>query len=190
MGFLVSDLHLQASTGRGDRQVAITEASDDVERLARRLFEREPCRVVGDARFDRCAHLRRRTEEAIRWDEPADALMRPLEVVRVDVEPEAPLTVREIREDRPAQKLVPKRLPEALDLAERLRMLRSRLHVANPFAPQLLLELCLAAPRRVLPAVVGQKLARRAVVGDPAPERLHHELAPLVMRERERHEVA
>ena len=44
-----------------------------------------------------------------------------------------------------------------------------------PCAAKLALELGLAAPRGVLAALVGEDLARAAVRGDAAVERLHHE---------------
>ena len=63
-------------------------------------------------------------------------------------------------------------------------MLRSALDVADPLAAQLALEVGLAAPRGVLAALVGEDFAGRAVRGDAATERLHHELGALMMRER------
>lgn len=116
--------------------------------------------------------------------------MRALEVVRVHVVRDATLAVGEVREHRPRQHLRPERLPESLDLAECLRMLRPRLHVRDPFAAQFALEVRLAPPRRVLPTLIGEDLARRTVARDPATQRLHHELAPLVVRDRVRHEEA
>lgn len=63
------------------------------------------------------------------------------------------------------------------------------LHMTDAVAPQLLLEIRLSAPRRVLPALVGKDLPRRAVVGDSAGERLHHQRAALVVTHRQAHEV-
>ena len=115
--------------------------------------------------------------------------MRPLEIVVLHEERDAPLAVVKVREDRSRQKLVPHRLPEALDLSARLRMVRAALHVPDAVATQLLLEARLAAPRGVLPALVRQDLARGAVVRDRARERFHHEARALVMRDRQAHEV-
>lgn len=126
--------------------------------------------------------------------------MRPLEVVAVDVQREPTRAVREVREHRPRQELVPQRLPEPLDLPQRLRVLRPALHVPDAVAPQLALEIRLAAPGRVLPTLVGEDLGRISERRKPAIERLHHELRLLMVRERvrddetrvvvhERHEV-
>jgi hypothetical protein len=69
-------------------------------------------------------------------------------------------------------------------------MLRPRLHVRDPFATQLARELRLAAPGGVLPSLVRQDLPRRAVRRDATPQRLHHKLALLVVRDRVRHQEA
>ena len=89
-----------------------------------------------------------------------------------------------MREDRTAEKLVPQRLPEALDLAERLRVLRPTPDVVNTHPPECLFEFRFAAPHRVLPPVVGQHFDRLTVCRDAVLEGLHHERRLLVMRER------
>jgi len=112
--------------------------------------------------------------------------MRPLEVVAIDEQREAACAVGEVREHRAREQLVPQRFPESLHLPERLRMLRTALHVANAVAAKLPLELRLSAPRGVLTALIREHLTRRAVRGDPARQRLEHELRLLVMRHRVR----
>lgn len=187
---LVVELHTQPSLRRRDRQLSIAETAHEVEGLSRRPLVRHAKRVVRDALLDRGTHLRCRAKETIRRHETLDALMRTVEVVGVDEEFDAPLTVGEVRKDRLGEKLVPECLPEALDLAERLRMLRTALDVPDALASQLLLEFSLAAPRRVLATLVGENLARRAVGSDAASQRLHHELAALMVRQRVRDDEA
>ncbi len=187
---VVAELHLERVALRGDRHVAIAEASDEVEGFARRLLARQPHLVVGNALLDRRAHVRSRAEESVRGHEPLERLVRALEVVRVDEMPDAPVTVREVREDRAREKLVPERLPEALDLAERLRVLRAAFDVSDAVSPKLLLEFRLAAPHRVLPPLVRQYLARGAVPRNRASERFHHETRLLLVGERKRDEIA
>lgn len=68
--------------------------------------------------------------------------------------------------------------------------MRPTLHVHDPLAAQLRLELRRAAPRRVLPALVGEDLAWRTVVRNAARQRLQHQGASLVMRHRQAHQVA
>lgn len=115
--------------------------------------------------------------------------MRTLEVVRLNVQREPPLAVGEVLEHRPRQELVPQRLPETLHLPQRHGVLWAALDVLDAVLPQRLLERRLAAPRRVLPAVVREDLLGGPVVRDAALERLHHQLALLVMRDDVRDQV-
>ena len=128
---VVAKLHLDRIAVRCDGHVAVTQPADEVEGLARRLLARKPHLVVGDALLDHLAHMRCRAEEAVRRHETVERLVRALEVVRVDEVRDAPVAVGVVREHRPRQKLVPQCLPEALDLAERLRMLRPALDVPD-----------------------------------------------------------
>lgn len=181
---LASEVHFQARRVRRDRQTLISELADHVKRLARRLLERESDLVLRDCALDLGAHVRCCFEEAIRRYEPVERLVRSLVVVVVDVVLEPALRVDDVREDRAAEKLVPQCLPEALDLAERLRVLRAAPDVLDTAPLQLLLELGLTPPHRVLAPVVGQHLRRLSVRGDPTFEGLHHERRLLVMCQR------
>ncbi len=151
---------------------------------------RQAHRVVRDGLLDRLAHLRSGAEETVGGHQPRERLVRSLEVVRVDEERQAPHAIGEIREDRLAEKLVPERLPEALHLPQRLRVLRPALDVPDPFPPKLHLEFRRAPPRRVLPPLVGQDLLRRSVRGDPSSQRLHDQIALLVVGQRPAHHEA
>jgi hypothetical protein len=102
--------------------------------------------------------------------------MRAAEVVAIDEERQASQAVVEVCEDGAAQEFIPERLPEALHLPQRLRVVRATLDVLDVLAAQLRLELRLTAPRRVLAAVVRQHLAWRPESGDPALEGFHHQL--------------
>jgi len=175
LGLFVADTDGESRAGGGDGQVAVAETADEIEGLARRLLLREAQGIVGDALLDRGAHLRRRTEETVRGHQPVQRLVRALEVVSLHIQAEPPRAIGEVGEHRARQELVPERLPEALDLAERLRMLRPALDVADAVAPQLLLELGLAAPGGVLTTLIGQDLAGRTEVGDRSGQRLHHQ---------------
>jgi hypothetical protein len=190
LGRLVPHLHAQLAAGRCDAQVAVAHATHDVKGLSGRLLERQPERVGLHGLLDRRPHVRRRLEESIRGHQPLDALMRTLEVVRVDEKPQSPIAIREVGKDSSTQEFLPKRFPESLHLAERLRVLRSALDVTDALAPQLLLEVGLPAPRRVLAPLVGQDLLRRAVLRDPARQRLHHQRRALVVRHRPGHDEA
>jgi hypothetical protein len=116
--------------------------------------------------------------------------VRALEVVVLNEQPRATLAIVEVREHRAAEELLPHRLPEALDLAAGLRMMRTALDVADAVAAKLLLKPGLAPPSRVLTTLVGEDLARRAVVGNAARKRLEDQRAPLVVRHHQAHEIA
>jgi hypothetical protein len=186
----VADLDAQCTAGSGDAEVLIAEATDEVKRLLGWLLVRQSQRIGLDLRFDGRAHVSRRAKEAVGWHRSVDALVRTLKVVVLDEERDAPKRVGEVGKHRLAQKLFPQRLPEALDLSERLRVLRPTLAVVDAVAPQQLLELGLAAPSSVLPTLIGQHLARMAVLGDAALQRLDDEARLVVMSHRPRHQVS
>src|SRR5688572_6111407 len=116
--------------------------------------------------------------------------MRSLEVVVLDEELHPSQAICEVREYRLAQKLLPQRFPEALDLAECLRVLWSALTVRDAASTQELLKLRRSAPRRVLPTLVGEHLARLAVLRDATLERVDHQARLLVMGHRPRHQIS
>jgi hypothetical protein len=187
---LVAQLDAQPAPLRCDAQLAVAEPAHQIEWLPRRLLEREPARVLRHRALDRRPHLRSRSEEAVRRHQAAERLVRPLEVVRMHVEREPARAVIEVGEDRPREKLLPQRLPEALDLAERLRMLRAALHVPDALPPELLLKLRLAAPGRVLSPLVRQNLTRHTERRDAPLESLHHQRRALMVSEHVGHQEA
>ena len=125
----IADLYAKRTSGGGNAEVLITEATDEIKGFLRLLGLCETQRVRLDLRLDGGAHVRGRAKKPIRRHEAADGLVRPLEVVVLHEELDAPKTVREIGKYRSLQKLGPQRLPEAFDLAERLRMLGPALGV-------------------------------------------------------------
>ncbi len=187
---MIPQLHEEASPGEGDAEIALPETAHQVEGLPRRTRARQGKRVVRHSALHCRPDLRRGTEESVRGHKPPDALMRTAEVVGLDVETHTPLAVLEIREDRPRQELLPERLPEALDLPQRLRVVRPALDVTDALTLQLVLEVSGPPPSRVLPALVGEDLARRPVLRDRPRQGLQHQGAALVVRDDQGHEVA
>ena len=178
---VVAELHLKPLRRRRDREITVAHATDEVEGLLRRLVQREPERVLMDLRLHGGAHGRRGPEETIGRGRAVDPLVRPSEIVVLDVELETPLTVGVVGEHGPGQEFLPERLPETFDLAERLRVLWPALDVVDPLPPKRLRELGFATPGGVLTAVVREDLGRHPVGGDPAFEGFHDERGPLVM---------
>ena len=189
-GLFATDTDLQPRTARIDREVLVAQASHQVEGLPRRLLPRHAKRVGRHRGLDRGAHLRRGTEEAIGGCQAFKCLVRALEVVVLHEERRAPEAIVEVGEHRAREELLPHRLPEALDLAAGLRVVRAALHVRDAVTPERLLELGRTAPCSVLPPLIGQDLARGSVVGDRPLESLHHERALLVVRHHQAHQVA
>lgn len=94
--------------------------------------------------------------------------MRTLEVVVLHEQPDTPLAVLEVGKHGAGQQLFPQRLPEPLDLAAGLRMVRPALHVPDAMTLELGFELGGTTPAGVLATLIGQDLARRAVLGNAA----------------------
>jgi hypothetical protein len=189
-GLLGAEPYLERGAACTDGEITVTKPPDEVKRLPRGLLARKAKRVFGHCRLDRRSYLRRRTEEAVRRRQALHRLVRPLEVVVLHEDRRSPLAVVEVGEHGAREELLPHRLPEALDLAAGLRVMRPALNVANAVAAKLLLEARLAAPGGVLAALVSEDLARCSIVGNAACQGLHHERAPLVVRHREAHQVA
>jgi hypothetical protein len=144
---------------------------------------------VGHSLLDRVPHLRCGPEEAIRRDHSADALVRTAEVVGLDKQRDAALAILEVRKDRPRDEFLPQRLPEALDLAQGLRMVRPTLDVTDPLTMELGLEIGVPTPRHVLTSLVREDLTRGAVLRNPARQCFEDQRRALVMRHHQRHEV-
>ena len=103
----IADVDLQPLITCADREPLIAELADDIERLARRLLERESQLVRCDRALDLHAHVRGRLEEAIGGDEPVERLVWPLKVVVADEVLEPLLRVDDVGEHGAAQELVP-----------------------------------------------------------------------------------
>lgn len=182
--FLVSELHIEPAAFGGDREIAVAELTDEVKRLTRRLLVSQPHRVLLNGLLDGRADMRRRLKEPVRGHEASERLVGALEVVGLHEEAEPAVAVGVVGKHRSRQELVPERLPESLDLPERLRVLGPALDVANAVLAERLFEVRLPSPGGVLPSLIGEDLLRLAPGRDPSRERLEHELGPLMVRQR------
>jgi hypothetical protein len=186
----LAKLHPHSVAGGRDGHLLIAQLAHDVERLLRRLLLREPQRVLLHLRFHRRSHLLGHPEKPVRRHQPFQRLMRPLEIVPIDVEQELVLAVLVAGKHRAGEKFVPQGLPESLHLSQGLRMLRPRLEVADPLPPQFLLEAGGPPPGRVLPAVVSQHLFGHPILRDRLVQRLAHQEFLLVAGHRPAHDEA
>jgi hypothetical protein len=187
---LIAHSHIERGAAGADGKDAISQLACEVEGLSDRLRLRQAQCVLLNLCLDARAHGGGRAEVPIRGRQALDPLVRTLEVVVLDIKRDPPLAVLEVGEHRATEQLLPQRLPEPFDLAARLRVMRTTLHMRDPVALQLRLELGTATPSGVLAALVGQDLSRRSIVCDAARERLEHQHAPLVMRHRKAYQIA
>lgn len=162
----------------------VAQLAHQVKRLLRRPLLRQEQRVLTHLLLDRRPHLLRHAEKPVGGHQSLQRLVRPLEIVPIDIELQSPGEILEVVEDGPREKLVPKRLPEALDLPQRLRMLRPRLQMLDTLPAQLVIEFSLAPPGGVLPPIIGEDFLRRPEAGDACLERLPHQLRLLVPLQR------
>lgn len=140
-GVLIAHAHTQGRRARADGKRSIAQLPREVKGLAQRLLARQAQRVLGHLRLDARAHGCGCAEEAISWREPFQRLVRALEVVVLDVQSHPALTVFEVREHRAREQLLQQALPEALDLAAGLWMVRAALDVRDAVALELGFEL-------------------------------------------------
>jgi hypothetical protein len=175
--------------GEGNGEVPLSEAAHQVEGLSTRLLLGQSQGVFGHPLLDHRPHVRRGPEEAVRRHHPRDALVRTAEVVGLDEEAHPPLAILEIGKDRPRQELVPQRLPESLDLPQRLRVVGTALDVMDPLPLQLSLEIRVAAPGRVLTTLIRQDLAWSPVFGNATRERFQDQRRALMVGHHQRHHV-
>jgi hypothetical protein len=100
--FVFPELHADATVGGRDAQVLVAETTDQVEGLVRWLLLRQPQRIALDVALDGFTHLRCGVEEPVGWNQSANALVWPLEIVCLHVQAQPPLAIGEVREYRPA----------------------------------------------------------------------------------------
>lgn len=116
------------------RHLLVADLPEDVDGLPRRTREREPELVLPHATLQRLAQRVLGAEEAVRGHQPVDPLVRPEVVVVREVVPETLACFAEFLRLRALPQLRADRLPQAFALAQRLRVVRARDHVADALA--------------------------------------------------------
>lgn len=129
-------------------------------------------------------------EEAIGRAKAPDPLVGPLVVVILDPEPHPGTGLFEIVELGPAEELPPDAPPEALDFAQRHRVLRPRPDVGHPVLLQFFLEAALSPPGGILPPVVGEHFLGHAELAGSPPINLDDRLGRLAAVELRAHDEA
>lgn len=116
--------------------------------------------------------------------------MGPLVVVVFDPERDAGLRFFKVFKLCAFQKLRPDGLPVALDFSKGHRMMRRTANVMNTILLQFHLELGLAAPRNILPAVVAQEFLGYSVLNNRSTVNFQDVLAGLAAVNTEPDDVA
>jgi hypothetical protein len=160
----VCDLELQTALLGHHRDRLVIHPSHKIARLAGNTHKRHLKHVGRYPLFHHLAHLMRHLVETIGRAKPANALMRSLEVIILDPQPRPVLHVLEPVKQRPCKKLLLDRFPEPLDFPLCLGMVRLRTDMPDLHPIHLLFKLRLAAPARVLPAIVRQHFRRGFVL--------------------------
>jgi hypothetical protein len=154
--------------------VGTAKLTQQIERWLRLLPQRQTVRVLLTALLDRLLDIFGNPVETVRRAGTVDPLMRALMVVVVNPMLKPAARVGKRRKDRLLEKLPPDRLPEALDLSQRHRMMRRAADVLHTLLAQHLLEARLPAPGHELPPVVRQDLAWCTPLTDCAFQHLEY----------------
>jgi hypothetical protein len=184
------DEHLHAALLRPDHHRLLAQPPHHVEGALGFPAERELQHVLLDTALDHLPELLRDGKEAIRRAEPLQGLVGPAVVVVLHPEPD-PLAGRlEALELGALEKLLPDRLPEALDLPQRHGMVRAALEVVDSILAELGLEPGGPAPTRVLPALIGEHFLGHAVLRRRPAVDLQDVLRRLAAEDVQPHHVA
>lgn len=163
---LIADTEFEFALLGAEHDRLAVHPPDHVERRLRLAAQGEFEEVLLHAGFERLAQLRLDLEEPVGGAHPLDALMRALVVVILDPELDALAGGLEGVELRPHEEVLPDGGPEALDLAERHRVMRPGLDVGHAVLLEFRLKAAGAPPSRVLAAVVSEHLLRWLILAD------------------------
>ena len=180
--------HFPLFRSQDDRLAA--HASDHVERLRRFPAQCKLERVLLDLLLDHFPELALDSEEPIRRTDPVDSLVGSFVVVELHPVGYALPGLLEVRELRTVQEVLEYRLPEPLDLSERHRMVRLAPYVFHTILGEFHLKLRGAAPRRILPPIVGEHLLGNTVFRHRLPVDFEHVLGGLAREEPQSDDVS
>jgi hypothetical protein len=147
-------LQYQLSSFAVQGQGLPADLADQEHGLPGRLVQGQGQLVFSPSRFKGLADLVLGPKKAVRRHRVVDALVWPEVVVVVYEVPYAFLGLKELLRLGPAPELRAHGAPEALTLAQGLGVVRPGHDVLDPLLDQELLELALAPPGEILPALV------------------------------------
>ncbi|HZY05834.1 MAG TPA: hypothetical protein VFF02_20275 [Anaeromyxobacteraceae bacterium] len=184
------DEHLHAAPLGLDHDGLLPEPPHHVEGTFRLPAQGELEDVLLDAFLDHLPEFFGDAEEAVGGAEALERLVGPAVVVVLHPEPHPLAGGLEALELGADQKLLPDRLPEALDLAQGHGMVGAALQVVHVVLPELGLEAGGPPPAGELPALVGEELLGEAVLGHRPAVDLEDVLCRLAAEDLEPHHVA
>jgi len=164
--FGVGELELEFSFFGAEHDRLALHAADHIKRSLGLAAQRHLEQVLRDAGFHGFAQFGLDLEEAIGRTKSFDALMGTLVVVILNPEPDAITRGLEALELSAIKELLPDGGPEALDLAQGHRMVRSGLEVGHAIFLEFGFETRSPAPGGVLPAIIGEHLLGRLKLTD------------------------
>jgi hypothetical protein len=176
----ISEFHFNVFSFACNPHIRTAQLAQKIKRWLRLLAQRKPQRVILASLPGGFLDVLGQPVKPVRGAAASDTLMRPLVIVIGNPISQPLACVCKGGKDGFLQKLLPDRLPEPLDLAQRHGMLRCASNVADPLALEYLLEACLTPPGSKLPAVVRQDLPRRAPLAHGSLDYLEHGLGCLL----------
>jgi hypothetical protein len=126
------------------------------------------------------AHVTFGAKKSVGGHHVVDALIGPEMIVVIHKVLESLSCLIEVKRAHPLPKLIPDRLPQALALAYRLRVMASRHHVLDSMLSKKLFEFGSPSPGKVLLSLVGKNLLRAPKALDAVQEGFHDKFSRLL----------
>jgi hypothetical protein len=171
---LIADTEFEFALLGAEHDRLAVHPPDHVEGRLRFAAQGQLQEIFLNARLDGFAEFILDLEEAVGGAQALDALMRSLVVVVFDPEFDPLAGGVEAVELGADQEVLPERGPEAFDLAEGHRMLRTGFEVRHAILFEFGLEAAHPAPRGILAAIVGEHLLGRLELADRHAVNLDH----------------
>jgi hypothetical protein len=188
--FLALDEHLHLALFGPDHHGLFAHPSHHIKGTLRFASQGQFERVFLNAPFDDLPQLLGDRKEAIGGAEALQRLVRPLVVVVLHPEPDSLPCRLETVELGSHQELLPDRLPEPFDLAQRHGMMRPALDVMNPILAQLRFKARGSPPTGILASLIGEQFFGHAILGHRRAVHLQDVLGRLAAKDVHSYQVA
>jgi hypothetical protein len=188
--FLALDEHFHLPLFGPDDHGLFAHPPDHIERTAGLPSQGQFKRVLLEAPLDDLPQFLGNGKEAVGGTKPIQRLVRPLVVVVLHPQPD-PLPGRlETVKLRSHQELLPDRLPEPFDLAQRHGMMRPAFNVMNSILAQLRFKARGSPPTGILASLIGEQFFGHAILGHRRAVHFQDVLGRLAAKDVRSHQVA